>query len=72
MCVYIEFCFRILGDSNDVVMKNVYIGNTTLENCFVAYHFITWLVANNIAIDRSNGVEIGKQFLEILVIKPGE
>jgi len=64
-----------LGDSNDRVMKNMHVGindDTVFENCFVAYHFITWLVSNNIAIDRSNGVEIGKQFLDILVIKPGK
>lgn len=62
---------RILGDSNNMVMKNVHINDdTTLENCFVACQFITWLVTNNIACDRANGEEIGKQFLDILVIKP--
>jgi len=62
---------RILGDSNNRLMKNVHLDSeTTLENCFVAHQFISWMVSNNIACDRSNGVDIGKQFLDILVIKP--
>jgi len=62
---------RILGDSNSCVMKNVHIDDeTTLENCFVAHQLVSWLVANNIANDRTNAIETGKQFLKILIIKP--
>ena len=53
-------------------MKNVHVSSEkTINDCFVANQFITWLVDNDIACDRSNGIDIGRRFLEILVIKPG-
>lgn len=53
-------------------MKSVEVSkNVTLENCFAASQLITWLVDNNITMDRSGGIEVGQQFVEILVIKPG-